>query len=196
MVLMMIEKWMLFHVVTFPRGDSQKNKVGMGRHGMLRIRAMHEAKNSKICNFWTFWPVIQLINLPKQLLWGTSLAPLFFWVDLSTKISRSAVFASCIARILNVRKKNMAIAWPWPGIKEIGLYKELHFRRTITLLIINICNKYTLHDTSQRQHKIIRFIAALRQTCDSRLFSIRQMQSGPPLRQATLYCSLFKLLNI
>ncbi len=28
----------------------------------LRILAMHEAKNSKICNFWTIWPVIQLIN--------------------------------------------------------------------------------------------------------------------------------------
>ena len=28
----------------------------------LRICAMYEAKNSKICNFWTFWPVIQLIN--------------------------------------------------------------------------------------------------------------------------------------
>ncbi len=23
---------------------------------------MYEVKNSKICNFWTFWPVIQLIN--------------------------------------------------------------------------------------------------------------------------------------
>ena len=23
---------------------------------------MYEAKNSKICNFWTFWPVIQPIN--------------------------------------------------------------------------------------------------------------------------------------
>ncbi len=28
----------------------------------LRIPAMYEVKNSKICNFWTFWPVIQLIN--------------------------------------------------------------------------------------------------------------------------------------
>ncbi len=28
----------------------------------LRILAMHVAKNSKICNFRTFWPVIQLIN--------------------------------------------------------------------------------------------------------------------------------------
>ncbi len=27
-----------------------------------RILAMYEAKNSKICNFWTIWPVIQLIN--------------------------------------------------------------------------------------------------------------------------------------
>ncbi len=23
---------------------------------------MYEAKNGKICNFWTIWPVIQLIN--------------------------------------------------------------------------------------------------------------------------------------
>ena len=28
----------------------------------LRIPAMYEVKNSKIYNFWTFWPVIQLIN--------------------------------------------------------------------------------------------------------------------------------------
>ena len=28
----------------------------------LRIPAMYEVKNSKICNFWMFWPVIQLIN--------------------------------------------------------------------------------------------------------------------------------------
>ncbi len=28
----------------------------------LRILAMYEAKNSKICNFWTIWPVIQQIN--------------------------------------------------------------------------------------------------------------------------------------
>ena len=28
---------------------------------ILRIRAMYEVKNSKICNFWMFWPVIQLI---------------------------------------------------------------------------------------------------------------------------------------
>ncbi len=51
---------------------------------------MYEVKNSKICNFWTFWPVIQLINH----LYGII-------TKLSTKISRSAVFASCIARILN-----------------------------------------------------------------------------------------------
>ncbi len=23
---------------------------------------MYEAENSKICNFWTFWPVIQVVN--------------------------------------------------------------------------------------------------------------------------------------
>ncbi len=28
----------------------------------LRIPAMYEVINSKICNFWTFWPVIQLIH--------------------------------------------------------------------------------------------------------------------------------------
>ncbi len=27
---------------------------------------MYEAKNSKICNFWTFWPVIQLIIFSKS----------------------------------------------------------------------------------------------------------------------------------
>ncbi len=57
---------------------------------------MYKVKNSKICNFWTFWPVIQLIN---------HLFLVRFWKDgiiteLWTKISRSAVFASCIARIL------------------------------------------------------------------------------------------------
>ncbi len=31
-------------------------------NSLLRIPAMYEVKNSKICNFWTFWPVIQLIN--------------------------------------------------------------------------------------------------------------------------------------
>ncbi len=51
--------------------------------------AMYEAKNSKICNFWTFWPVIQLI--PDGII-----------TELSIKISRSAVFASCIARILKI----------------------------------------------------------------------------------------------
>ncbi len=48
----------------------------------LRICAMYEKKNSKICNFWTFWPAIQVIT------------------ELSTKISKNAVFAWCIARIL------------------------------------------------------------------------------------------------
>ncbi len=27
----------------------------------LRILASYEAKTAKICNFWTIWPVIQLI---------------------------------------------------------------------------------------------------------------------------------------
>ncbi len=51
----------------------------------LRIPAMYEVKNSPICNFWTFWPVIQLKNAcPILKRW------------LSTKISRSAAFALCI----------------------------------------------------------------------------------------------------
>ncbi len=29
---------------------------------LLRILASYVAENSEICNFWTFWPVIQLIN--------------------------------------------------------------------------------------------------------------------------------------
>ncbi len=36
----------------------------------LRILAMDEAKTAKISNFWTFWPVIQLIgqNVQKSLI--------------------------------------------------------------------------------------------------------------------------------
>ncbi len=34
--------------------------------GSLRIRAMHEAKNSKICNFWTFWPVNHLFKIRQK----------------------------------------------------------------------------------------------------------------------------------
>ncbi len=37
-------------------------KFERGYSRTLRILAMYEAKNSKICNFWTFWPVIQLIK--------------------------------------------------------------------------------------------------------------------------------------
>ncbi len=29
---------------------------------VLRIPDSYDAKIAKICNFWTFWPVIQLIN--------------------------------------------------------------------------------------------------------------------------------------
>ncbi len=29
---------------------------------MLMILARYEVQTAKICNFWTFWPVIQLIN--------------------------------------------------------------------------------------------------------------------------------------
>ncbi len=68
---------------------------------------MYEVKNSKICNFWTFWPVLQLINHLCQI---RQKVPVRFWKDgiiteLSTKISRSAVFASCIARILKACSK-------------------------------------------------------------------------------------------
>ncbi len=45
---------------------------------------MYEAKNSKICNFWIFWPVIQLINHNNRII-----GLLFF-----------AAFASYIASIL------------------------------------------------------------------------------------------------
>ena len=38
--------------------SSGQNHPWMG----LRILAMYEAKNNKICEFWTFWAVIQLIN--------------------------------------------------------------------------------------------------------------------------------------
>ena len=53
---------------------------------VLRIPAMYEVKNRKICNFWTFWPVIQLIWCECGII-----------TEFSTKISRSAVFAACIA---------------------------------------------------------------------------------------------------
>ena len=82
---------------------------------VLRMPAMYEVKNSKICTFWTFWPVIHPINHLFQIRQKAFLpnAPLFkkvldrFWKDgiirqLSTKISRSAVFASCIAGILKL----------------------------------------------------------------------------------------------
>ena len=35
---------------------------GTQKRNSLRILAMYEAKNSTIYDFWTFWPVIQLIN--------------------------------------------------------------------------------------------------------------------------------------
>ena len=44
----------------------------------LRILAMYEAKNSKIFNFCTFWPLLQLIN--------------HLLTELSTKTSRSCYF--------------------------------------------------------------------------------------------------------
>ena len=68
---------------------------------LLRIPAMYEVKNSKICNFWTFWPVIQLINHLFRF-WKNGII-----TELSTKISNSAVFASCIARILKKHLKTL-----------------------------------------------------------------------------------------
>ncbi len=48
----------------------------------LRILAMYEAKTAKISNFWTFWPIRK-------------------------KLLICAVFASCIASILNLRNCNL-----------------------------------------------------------------------------------------
>ena len=49
----------------------------------LRILAIYAAKNSKICNFWTFWPVI-LTDIDQNI----------------QKLLIFAVFASYIASIL------------------------------------------------------------------------------------------------
>ncbi len=68
---------------------------------------MYEAKNSKICNFWTFWPVIQLINDLFKIRQKDGII-----TELSTKISRSAVFAPCMARVLNgMVNQNMPNKW-------------------------------------------------------------------------------------
>ena len=42
----------------------------------------------------------------------------------------------------------------------IKLLNELHFRRTMTPLIINITNKEKLRDTSQHREEVIRFIVS------------------------------------
>ena len=39
-----------------------QNTLLYTKRARLWIPAMYEVKNSKICNFWMFWPVIQLIN--------------------------------------------------------------------------------------------------------------------------------------
>ncbi len=66
---------------------------------------MCETKNSKICNFWTFWPVIQLINHLFKMRQKDCII-----TELSAKISRRAGFSSCIARILNITyKRNMVL---------------------------------------------------------------------------------------
>ena len=67
---------------------------------------MYEVKNSKICKFWTFCPVIQLINHLFQIRQKAVVVYLGMITELSTKISRRAVFASCIARILNSVKSD------------------------------------------------------------------------------------------
>ncbi len=80
---------------------------------------MYEDKSSKICSFWTFWPVIQLVKDG-------------IITELSTKISRSAVFAICIARILNawilivhiqITQNFLNCLWFWNGV-----YRKLHFK--------------------------------------------------------------------
>ncbi len=95
---------------------------------MLRILASYEAKIAKICNFWTFWPVIQLINHLFKIwqMFGKSLFTSrdqillkkvlirFFkrWyiiTELSTKISRSSVLATCIAGIL--KRIKIYVGW-------------------------------------------------------------------------------------
>ncbi len=60
-------------------------------HLNLRICAMYEAKNCKICNFRTFWPVIQLINHHINRVIDQNIQKLLIL----------AVFASYMACILN-----------------------------------------------------------------------------------------------
>ena len=62
---------------------------------------MYEAKNSKICNFCTFWPLIQLINhLFKIRQKGYLLINRVIDQNIE-KLLFLAVFASYIASILN-----------------------------------------------------------------------------------------------
>ncbi len=42
------------HVGMETRKGKQEDNI---EKSILRILAMYEAKNSKTCNFWTFWPV-------------------------------------------------------------------------------------------------------------------------------------------
>ena len=62
---------------------------------ILRILARYEVKIAKICNFWTFWPVLQLINhlfkiRQKALITGLNVQ----------KMQNFAIFASYLASIV------------------------------------------------------------------------------------------------
>ena len=68
---------------------------------------MYEAKkknNNKICNFWTFWPVIQLLND----LFKSACPIVKRWYNnrvINQNLQKCCInFASCIARILNIIK--------------------------------------------------------------------------------------------
>ena len=74
---------------------SKHNTQSVGKYAFsLTILAMHEAKTAKISNFWTFWPVIHLIDHHTLL---------DFWkmvCYLNYKPIFVLFFASCIASIL------------------------------------------------------------------------------------------------
>ncbi len=72
----------------------------------LRILAMYEAENSKICKLWTFWPVIQLINHLFKIRQKWSFIS---WItgQIVQKLEILPFFASCIASILKGCQKKI-----------------------------------------------------------------------------------------
>ncbi len=93
--------------------ESESNRAISWLFMTLRVLARYDAKIAKICNFWTFWPVIQLINHLFKIRKKPSLP--FFWIFKRWHINISwisgknlqklqifAVFAPYLASILNL----------------------------------------------------------------------------------------------